>query len=79
MVSDCIVAALVLAAAPSRAGAQSLDTDLDHWMAFAPDAARLGELTIPGSHDSGALFEPFPGTAIFARSSRTTMPTTPPR
>jgi len=62
-----IVAALAIAVTggvPARAAAQTADSELDHWMAFVDDAARLGDLTIPGTHDSGALFESFPGTAI---------------
>ena len=55
--------ALVLFALPRSAAAQNLDTDLDSWMGFVPDAESLGKLTIPGSHDSGAMVEPIAGIA----------------
>ncbi|MGL6160328.1 phosphatidylinositol-specific phospholipase C [Microbulbifer sp.] len=32
-------------------------------MDYVPDSALLSELTIPGTHDSGAMHEPWPGTA----------------
>ena len=31
------------------------------WMAGAADARLLSELSIPGTHDSGAQYEPYPG------------------
>jgi 1-phosphatidylinositol phosphodiesterase len=33
------------------------------WMAALPDERALTELSIPGTHDSGARFEPYPGIA----------------
>jgi len=54
--------AVLLAAAPRTAAAQNVD-DLASWMSFVGDSIRLGELTIPGSHDSGAMVEPIAGTA----------------
>ena len=33
------------------------------WMANFKDTELLSQLSIPGTHDSGALYEPFPGTA----------------
>jgi 1-phosphatidylinositol phosphodiesterase len=33
------------------------------WMATVDDATPLAALSIPGTHDSGALYEPFPGLA----------------
>lgn len=33
------------------------------WMADLADARGVAELSIPGTHDSGALLEPFPGSA----------------
>jgi 1-phosphatidylinositol phosphodiesterase len=45
--------------APSAPPAPSLT----NWMARLPDARRLSELSIPGTHDSGARHEPWPGTA----------------
>jgi 1-phosphatidylinositol phosphodiesterase len=33
------------------------------WMADLADARSLAELSIPGTHDSGALHEPYPGSA----------------
>ncbi|MER5888340.1 phosphatidylinositol-specific phospholipase C [Streptomyces sp. NPDC001941] len=44
--------AVVLGASPSRA--RTLTTQ--DWMAARPDATALRDLTIPGSHDSGARF-----------------------
>lgn len=38
-------------------------SDISNWMSFLPDSLYLGELTIPGTHDSGALYEPVAGTA----------------
>lgn len=48
---------------PVTARAQDLDTDLAWWMAYVSDSTSLGELTIPGAHDSGARYEPISGTA----------------
>lgn len=39
-----------------------LDRDLNRWMSFIDDSVSLAELTIPGTHDAGALHEPVPGT-----------------
>jgi len=43
---------------PLRAEVTGLD-----WMKSMPDGRLLSELSIPGTHDSGARFEPVPGTA----------------
>jgi 1-phosphatidylinositol phosphodiesterase len=45
--------ALPLAAAPSPAD----------WMSPLPDTTPISQISIPGTHDSGALLEPFGGTA----------------
>ena len=58
------LAVLALGALAAPASAQVLDTDLNRWMDFVDDSASLANLTIPGSHDSGARFEPISGTAI---------------
>ena len=36
---------------------------LVNWMSGLPDATSVSRLSIPGTHDSGALFEPISGTA----------------
>ena len=36
---------------------------LNNWMSGIPDATSVSRLSIPGTHDSGALFEPLSGTA----------------
>jgi 1-phosphatidylinositol phosphodiesterase len=41
-------------------GSDSSETD---WMADLADARGVAELSIPGTHDSGALHEPLPGVA----------------
>lgn len=33
------------------------------WMSGLPDSIPLAKISLPGSHDSGSLFEPIPGTA----------------
>ncbi len=48
---------MVLAAC---SGPDSSETD---WMADLADATGVAELSIPGTHDSGALLEPYPGLA----------------
>lgn len=35
----------------------------NNWMADQLNSLLLSQLSIPGTHDSGALYEPFPGTA----------------
>lgn len=55
--SICRVLSLLLAF-PLIAGAAGND-----WMSFRNGASRLSELSIPGTHDSGALHEPAPGTS----------------
>jgi 1-phosphatidylinositol phosphodiesterase len=52
-----VVFASVLAACSSEPAG---DTD---WMASLPDSASLAALTIPGTHDSGAIHEPAAGIA----------------
>ncbi|WP_268223105.1 phosphatidylinositol-specific phospholipase C [Sinomicrobium oceani] len=37
--------------------------DVANWMSYLPDAVSLNNLTIPGTHDSGARHEPVSGTA----------------
>jgi 1-phosphatidylinositol phosphodiesterase len=37
---------------------------LNNWMGSLSDNTRLSEISIPGSHDAGARYEPWPGTAI---------------
>jgi 1-phosphatidylinositol phosphodiesterase len=49
--------------APVESWAQDLNTELAWWMEYVDDSASLGDLTIPGTHDSGALYESFSGTA----------------
>jgi 1-phosphatidylinositol phosphodiesterase len=48
---------------PSLGVALDLDNELGQWMAYVDDSASLSDLTIPGTHDSGATHEPFPGVA----------------
>jgi len=43
--------------------AQSLLADGRNWMKEIPDDAPLSSLAIPGTHDTGALYEDFPGTS----------------
>jgi len=54
---------MALALVPRTVLAQSFDPDLGSWMSFIGDSTSLGELTLPGSHDSGAMVEPVLGTA----------------
>ena len=42
------------------AGSPSGEPD---WMARLPDTQLLSQLSIPGTHDSGAMYEPYPGIA----------------
>jgi len=58
-----VLLGVALAVAPRTVMAQNLDLDLGAWMSFISDSASLGELTLPGSHDSGAMVEPIAGTA----------------
>ena len=44
-------------------GAMSAVFDPTQWMATKSDSASLADLTIPGSHESAALYEPIGGTA----------------
>ncbi|MEO6776033.1 MAG: phosphatidylinositol-specific phospholipase C [Kofleriaceae bacterium] len=44
-------------------GCSSEPTGDADWMASLPDATSLAALTIPGTHDSGAIHEPAPGLA----------------
>ena len=48
---------LVVAASAGRS------VPLSDWMAPLPGTNRISELSIPGTHDSGALHEPWPNTA----------------
>jgi 1-phosphatidylinositol phosphodiesterase len=49
--------------APHGAVAQPLSYTATNWMSAVADSASLAQLSIPGSHDSCARVEPFPGTA----------------
>lgn len=56
--------AVLAAAAALAAGACSnLEDQQIEWMSSLPDDASLAALSIPGTHDSGALYEPVPGLA----------------
>ena len=54
---------LLLCFMPFAGRAQDLDAELAKWMAHVRDEASLAELTIPGTHDSGALYESVASTA----------------
>lgn len=41
----------------------SADLSGNNWMGSINGSYLLSEISIPGTHDSGALYEPFPGTA----------------
>jgi len=45
------------------AGSYSIFAADYDWMSKIPDKALISSLNIPGTHNSGALHEPFPGTA----------------
>ncbi|RBL91358.1 phosphatidylinositol-specific phospholipase C [Chitinophaga flava] len=47
----------------SNAGIGTLAVALNGWMSNLPDNTNLTALSIPGTHDSGARFEPIGGTA----------------
>ena len=47
----------------SNASDDKMDLDSHSWMAKLPDSISLASLNIPGTHNSGALHEPFPRTA----------------
>jgi 1-phosphatidylinositol phosphodiesterase len=55
---------LMLGILSGKALAQDLTNGLSWWMYYVSDSTSLANLTIPGSHDSGALYEPVSGTAI---------------
>jgi len=38
-------------------------SDMASWMSYVPDATPINQLSIPGTHDSGARHEPVSGTA----------------
>jgi 1-phosphatidylinositol phosphodiesterase len=62
-----VIVALLTALAggfPGKAAARDLNTGLSRWMYYISNSSSLGSLTIPGSHDSGALYERISGTAI---------------
>ncbi|MBB5636802.1 1-phosphatidylinositol phosphodiesterase [Pedobacter cryoconitis] len=40
-----------------------LNYNLSNWMSFLPDTTSIAQVSIPGTHDSGARFEPVSGTA----------------
>ena len=44
-------------------GCSSAPNDESGWMTALDDASNLAELSIPGTHDSGAMFEPAPALA----------------
>lgn len=58
-----LLLAALLGSLPRAAAAQDINNSLPWWMSYASDTASLADLTIPGSHDSGALYEPIAGTA----------------
>lgn len=43
--------------------AQDIDSELSSWMQYANDNSSIADLTIPGTHNSGATYEPLSGTA----------------
>lgn len=43
--------------------ALELDNELARWMVHINDSSSLSDLTIPGTHNSGARYESFGGTA----------------
>ena len=45
------------------ASAEGADISGNNWMGFIDGDTLLSDLSMPGTHDSGALYEPFPGTA----------------
>ena len=47
----------------SNASDDKMDLDSHSWMVKLPDSISLASLNIPGTHNSGALHEPFPRTA----------------
>jgi 1-phosphatidylinositol phosphodiesterase len=49
--------------APLTVGAANLDADLTDWMSLVDDATSITDMTIPGTHDSGAMHEPISGSA----------------
>lgn len=51
------------ASSPEEEVVASALVDPARWMSARSDSASLADLTIPGSHESAALYEPFPGTA----------------
>lgn len=58
-----VLLAALLGGLPGRAAAQDINNSLPWWMSYVADAASLADLTIPGTHDTGALYEPVAGTA----------------
>jgi 1-phosphatidylinositol phosphodiesterase len=48
---------------PTLTMALDLDNELAWWMSYVSDTASLADLTIPGTHDSGAMHEPIAGMA----------------
>jgi 1-phosphatidylinositol phosphodiesterase len=56
-------AVMVTCFIPSLSMALDLDNELARWMGHVSDTASLADLTIPGTHDSGATHEHFGGTA----------------
>nr|HEX4318767.1 phosphatidylinositol-specific phospholipase C [Kofleriaceae bacterium] len=59
---ECRAFAVVLAVAAAACGSPDA-TDPPGWMSTQPDSASLASLTIPGTHDSMALYEPIAGVA----------------
>jgi 1-phosphatidylinositol phosphodiesterase len=57
-----IFKALIISA-PLTVSAADLDTGLADWMSLVDDTTPITDMTIPGTHDSGAMYEPFSGTA----------------
>ncbi len=58
-----LTASIINLLKPTSALAIDLDTELSTWMRYVNDGAILSDLTIPGTHDSGAMHESVAGTA----------------
>lgn len=57
------LAALALTLATSILTGLSARAAGNNWLSSLPDAQPLTRITLPGTHNSGALHEPYPGTA----------------
>src|SRR6516225_5750413 len=56
VLAAAVLAPAAMLARPVPAGADAAPIDLTRWMAQMPDDALLSDITIPGTHDSGARF-----------------------